>query len=243
MGAERTVGAEPGRAVRRGFLFAPLVLLALGSGALYSRGSQGRSNRLLRVFGLRWEDLRFPGQWYRIFTSPYVQSAGDLGFSLLVLLALFVLSEYRFGTKRTIVTFVLTDVLSSLLILIVLRALELRGWAWASVIHERDGGASSGSIGVAVALIASTTRRWLRRSMAMLLAITLLVSLVWSRELADRQHVIAALAGFGLVAGERRARRLPDGKFAGADPSQIPEEFHGGAAVRPKRGRGRQEHR
>lgn len=206
-GAEPTVGAEPGRAPRHRFLFAPLVLLALGLGAMYSRGSEGRSNRLMLVFGLRWEDLRLPGQWYRIFTSPYVQPAGDLGFSLLVLLALFVLSEYRFGTKRTIVTFVLTDVLSSLLILIVLRALELRGWAWASVIHERDGGASSGSIGVAVALIASTTWRWLRRSMATLLAVALLVSLVWSRELADRQHVIAALVGLGLVAGERRAAR------------------------------------
>lgn len=244
MGAARTDGTGPAPRPRRLFLFAPLVLLALGSGALYSRGSEARSNRLLQLFGLRWDDLRFPGQWYRIFTSPYVQPAGDLGFSLLVVLALFTLSEHRFGTKRTMVTFVLTDVLSTLLILFVLRGFELRGWRWTSVIHERDGGASSGSIGVVVLLIASTTRTWLRRIMATLLVMALLVSLVWSRELADRQHAIAALVSLGLVAGERRAeRRRLSAKSAHTDPSQISEEFHGGATARPKRGGGRHENR
>lgn len=197
---------NPHRSKRRHLLlFAPPVLLALGSGALYSRGSEIRSKRLLRVFGLRWDDLRLPGQWYRMFTSPYVQPAGDLGYSFLVLLVLLVVSEYRFGTKRLIVTFVLTDVISTLLVLFGLRFVELRGLAWASVIHERDGGASSGSIGVVVALIASATATWLRWCAAALLTIALLISLVWSPELADRQHFVAALVGLCLVVVERRA--------------------------------------
>ena len=194
---------EPGPKRCR-WLFSPPVLVALGCGALYSRGSEIRSSRLLRVFGLRWDDLRVPGQWYRIFTSPYVQPAGDLGFSLFVLLVLLVASEHRFGTKRLIVTFVLTDVISTLLVLVGLRFVELRGWAWASVIHERDGGASSGSIGVVVALIASATKTWLRWSAAALLAIALLTSLVWSPELADRQHFVAAIVGLFLVVVERQ---------------------------------------
>ena len=189
--AERTA-----RTPRRGLLGAPFTVFVVGllsAGGWWARGSPARSHRLLELFGLRWEDLVQPFQWFRVVSSPYVQPDADLGVSLVVLLAFLLVAERRFGTRRTIATFVATDVLSTVAVFLTMRVLEVFGSITASVIHIRDGGSSSGTIGVAVALLATTQHTAFRRLAATGLAGLLLERVVRSHELADWQHLAAGL--------------------------------------------------
>ena len=186
----------PTRFFRRrlhGVPFTMFVVGALSAGGCWARGSTARSQRLLELLGLRWEDLIQPFQWFRVVSSPYVQPDADLGVSLLVLLACLLVAEQRFGTRRTIVTFVATDVLSTVAVFLTMRILEVFGSITASVIHIRDGGSSSGTIGVAAALLAATRHTTLRCVAATGLAGLLLERVVRSHELADWQHLAAGL--------------------------------------------------
>ena len=173
--------------------FTVFVVGALSAGGWWARGSTARSHRLLELFGLRWEDLVEPFQWFRVISSPYVQPDADLGVSLVVLLAFLLVAERRFGTRRTVATFVATDVLSTVAVFLTMRILEVFGSITASVIHIRDGGSSSGTIGVAVALLATTRHTAFRRLAATGLAGLLLERVVRSHELADWQHLAAGL--------------------------------------------------
>ena len=190
-------------------VFAPLLIAVLGLGGLWARGSMIRSAQMIDRFGLRWEDFAHPPQWYRVLASPYVQPEADLGISLLALLALLVLliaAELRFGTWQTVRTFVITDVISSLAVFVGLHIAELNGNRWAAIIHRRDGGASSGTIGVVLAFLLTLQHTWIRRSLIGALALVLLRALIFSRELADIQHVAAALVGYAIARSSRRTR-------------------------------------
>ena len=202
-----TESNKPGKSQRP--VFAPFLITVLGLGELWARGSMIRSAQMIDRFGLRWEDFALPLQWYRVLTSPYVQPEADLGISLLALLALLVLliaAERRFGTWQTVRTFVITDVISSLAVFVGLHIAELNGNRWAAIIHRRDGGASSGTIGVVLEFLLALQQTWIRRSLIGVLGLVLLHALIFSRELADIQHVAAAFVGYAIARSSSRAQ-------------------------------------
>lgn len=190
-----------GRAMlyRGRFLFAPVVAVTLIAGAWWTDDRSSRSASLLHRFGLRWTDLGQPTQWFRIFTSPYVQPGGSLSVSLLGLLVLLAVAEFRLGTRRVIEAFAATDIISTLTVLVVMRTVESGGSTWAAVIHQRDGGASSGAIGVVAALVGSIRNRWWQAAVAALGASLLVYAVIGSTEVADRQHLAAAAVGWLLA--------------------------------------------
>ena len=166
-----------------------------------------RSRRLLDLFGVRWDDLAHPLQWFRLFTSPYVQPDTEFGAALLIGLALCVCAELRLGSRRTAAMFVGTDLISTLTVFVALRLLEAGGSHWAAMIHHRDGGASSGTIGIVVALLASLPDRRIRLVGGALLVVTLLRALPGSSELADRQHLAALVIAMVAVRLTGRHRK------------------------------------
>jgi len=190
----------PDRLRRSWPIFGPIVVISLTAQGWWARGSGPRADQLLQRFGLRWDDLGQPRQWFRLLTSPYAQPDADLSVSLVALMVMLVSAERRLGTRRTIITFVTTDVLSTLAVFTAMRLAEYAGGPGASIIHVRDGGASSGTIGVVVAYISALDQQLVRWVATVALGLTLLRGVLWFDELADRQHLVAALVGVGLVA-------------------------------------------
>ncbi len=172
-------------------VFAITVLTVLGVGRWWSHGDPKLVAELVNRFGLRWDDLAHPGQWFRVLTSPYVQPDTDT--TLLGLFSVFVIAEVTLGTKRTLRTFVATDAVSTLTVLVALRLAETFNASWASVIHIRDGGASSGTIGVVTTLLAQVQSVSGRRATLAALLVWLTFDAITSAELAGYQHLVASV--------------------------------------------------
>ncbi len=157
--------------------------------------------QLLRHFGLAWRDLlRF--QWWRVATSPLVQTGSGLAWGNVVLLAVLPpLAEWRLGSRRSVVVFALSDWLSTLPVLLGVRlAAALGSDAAARTLLVRDGGSSSGTWGLAAALAWRLSgKRWRWPMIGALLAYQV-VFMVWRHRLFDVQHAGAIMASVAVSA-------------------------------------------
>lgn len=191
----RSVGARASAVARR-FPFS----LALAGVVLWFMAATAAAPRihgqLLRHLGLSWADLTHL-QWWRLATSPLVQTKPGFVWGNVALVALLVpLAEWRLGSRRSIATFALGDWLSTLPVLVAVRAAAVWGNdAAARVVVERDGGSSSGTWALAAALAWRLPgRRW-RGGVAGALLGYQLVLVAWRHRLFDVQHAGAVVAG------------------------------------------------
>ena len=156
--------------------------------------------RLVQLFALNWNDL-VDLQWYRILTSPLVQTKEHFDWTILLLLTAFVpWYEMLEGSSRAVAVFFFGDALSTLAALIVFRVLATLGDGKALLwTVERDSGASSGCF-ASLGALAVALHGWQRVAV---LAIGLgihVVRLVVRHHEADYQHLAAWLTGIAVAA-------------------------------------------
>ena len=172
-----------------------------------SAGDPAYHQALADRFAVSWPALAGLELW-RIPLSSLVQE--DVGWvpQILALLGALAFTEARLGTRRTLVSFVVCDALSTVP---VLTGLHLAG-AWvpaaARLADVPNLGSSSGLYGVAAAGIASLAPSRLRTSAALAFAGGLLATGAMDPELSAWQHALAATVGATLVLG------LPDWREA-----------------------------
>lgn len=172
-------------------LFALVVAAAVVAGQFWTTSTIRNTGRLMELFGLRWTDLAQPRQWFRLFTSPYVQPEADV--TLMVLIVALLIAEARLGTRLVATWFVLCDITSTLTILVALRIGAAFGPSWSATLHLRDGGMSSGSIGVAVLFLWRKRENVWSKRVIVLFAAWLIRSAFVDRELATNQHLASAV--------------------------------------------------
>ena len=170
-------------------------------------------DRLVSALGLSWPDLE-QGELWRIPASALVNAEPGLQWSIVLLLVFVPLAESRLGSVRTLVTFFVADMASSLSTLSVLRAADLAGDESAGdLAATHDVGSSSGCYGLAAMLVVSLRPGRARQLAAAALAAWLVGEVAVNRDLADWQHAISAAAGAALALAlrrrESRAGRLP----------------------------------
>lgn len=163
--------------------------------------------RLVSALGLSWPDLE-RGELWRIPASALVNEEPGLQWAIILLLVFVPLAESRFGSVRTLVTFFVADLASSLSTLSVLRVADLAGDEQAGELaRAHDVGSSSGCYGLAAALAVSLPPGRTRLVAAGALSVWLVGALVVNRDLADAQHAISAAAGAALTLA-LRARQV-----------------------------------
>lgn len=169
--------------------------------------------RLVSALGLSWPDLE-KGELWRIPASALVNEEPGLQWAIILLLVFVPLAESRLGSVRTLVTFFVADLASSLSTLSVLRAADLAGDEQAGELaRTHDVGSSSGCYGLAAALAVSLPPGRTRLLASGVLAAWLAGALVVNRDLADAQHAISAAAGAALTLAPRlrQGRGRPTG--------------------------------
>lgn len=189
--------------------------------------------QLVRHFGLAWRDLLHL-QWWRLGTSPLVQtSAGFVWGNVALLVVLLPLAEWRLGSRRSIVVFALGDWLSTVPVLVGVRVAAALGSGDATrVLAERDGGSSSGAWALAAALTWSIPgarrRRWI--AVGAVLGYQL-VLLAVRRDLVDLQHAGAVVAGWLVSVAAARPGWWRVGRRAGGAPPAADAEPVGAGAT------------
>lgn len=151
---------------------------------------------------------------YRLVTSPLLQTEPGFAPAIIGLTTFAVpLFELRAGTLQTIVTFFIGDWLSTVPILLVLKAAAMLGSAAAeTLVRMPDSGSSCGALACLGAFAVSLPPR-LRPVAVGALAVGLGVRLVFWHRLYDYQHLLAAVVGIaaGLAwshVARRRAERV-----------------------------------
>ncbi len=178
-------------------LFALSVTAAVVAEKLWTTSQALKTGRLMERFGLRWTDLGQPRQWFRLFASSYVQPEADV--TLVVLVVALLIAEVPLGTRRVATCFVLSDLLSTLIVLVALRFGVAVGFPWSATLHLRDGGMSSGSMGVAVVFLWQNRRSILSQTVGVAFAAWLIASALIDRELPSTQHFVSAAITFAFL--------------------------------------------
>lgn len=169
---------------------------------------EGTYRHLVRHFALGWNDLLHLQLW-RQPTAQLLQTRPGWVFSnLLLLVAVLPLAERRLGSLRTIVLFFGGDALSTIPVLVGLRlATALGSEPAAHALARRDGGLSSGAWVLAAALAWTMPKGRLRNAVLAGEGLVLVGLVAFRHRLFDLQHLVAALAGIGLIAVLNRRRR------------------------------------
>lgn len=174
-------------------------------------------------FGLSWPDL-FDLDIWRVFASALVQTdPGFVGGNALMVVAVMPVVEWLFGTRRTLLTFWLGNLITTIPVLFALRALgEIGDIDALDFAYSRDAGSSAGLWALAGTLITRLNgRRRQFAALAAVLAVHLVLALA-TAEVSNYQHLVATAVGFGLglivIEGSMRAwararlRRLIPGR-------------------------------
>lgn len=170
--------------------------------------------QLFAATGSSWDTVAH-GQLWRLLASPVVQtSPGLVWVNLLLGLLAFLVVEARLGSRWAVVGFFAGDLLSSVPVVLVLRALAGTGVGAAQeALHRLDGGSSAGTWALLAVAVLTLPRRRVRRAAAALLVLGLAIALAVDQQLFDVQHLVSVLGVLGLAA----ARRLRPG-HPRADP-------------------------
>ncbi len=167
---------------------------------------------------LAWDDLLELQVW-RIVTSPLIQPRPGFLPSNVQLLLLFVpLAAVVVGPARAVIGFFVSDWLSSLPTLVVLRLLGAAGDDWAlGQARAPDAGSSSGAFGLAGIVVVTPRRRPVRVALVLILAAFHCYRLARFHFLFDAQHAAASTAGLLVGVRWRRSSASFDGLPSGLE--------------------------
>jgi phosphatidylglycerol lysyltransferase len=153
-------------------------------------------DRLRSTFDYNWYDLAQRHQLYRLITAIFIEQGHGIRLGVLSLIPLVGVSEYVLGSRRSFVVFFLSDLCSSIPILVFARLLAQSGSAPAMrVLETRDGGTSAAMFGLIAAAALTLREPRLCRVCVCALIVYLAGALVLFHRLFDVQHVGAALVG------------------------------------------------
>lgn len=188
--------------------------------------------RMLRRFGTTWH-LLVSGQLWRLATGVLVQGTPGIRWSIMVPFLWVGVAEWFLGWRRTGTLFFLTDWLSTVPILIVLRIHSAHS-AWAAMeIRRLDCGSSAAIYGTLAGFCASRRgpNAWIGPTLALQSLVTIWLT---NRRFFDVQHLVASCVGvgFGLWFG-RHPRTLEPERIRGNGPAS---DSHGQTRMRPLAG-------
>ena len=163
----------------------------------------------LAAWGFGAADLA-GGRWYQVALAAFQIVDPYLAVSMLAtVLALVGACEYRLGTARTVVIFVVTHVAGSLAVVTVAKALAARANPWGiSVVGGREVGASAGAVGALAAWLTWFPGR-LRRPGILVCAGFLMVAFLGQVHPWDVAHAAAFATGF-LLGTVMQRTELPE---------------------------------
>ena len=152
--------------------------------------------RMVGWFGTTWQ-LLLHGQVWRLATAVLVEDQPGIRWSIMVPFLWVGVAEWHLGWRRTGLVFFLTDWLSTVPVLIVLRIASAHSVWSATELARLDVGTSSAIYGTLAAFCASRrgSNAWLAPTIVMQSLITIWLT---NRRLFDIQHVVAAGVGIGL---------------------------------------------
>ena len=179
-----------------------------------SLSSPATHARAVRTLGTNWHTL-VTGHVWRLVTGVLTEDQPGLRWSILIPFIWVGVAEWYLGWRRTSVVFFLSDWLSTIPVLIVLRIASAHSLWSAGEIVRFDCGSSSAIFGTLAAFCAS--RRGPNWWIAPALLVQSMVT-IWltNHRLSDVQHLVAIGVGlaFGVII---RQRSLEVGSPAGAD--------------------------
>ena len=151
--------------------------------------------RMVGWFGITWK-LLLHGQVWRLATAVLVEDQPGIRWSIMVPFLWVGVAEWHLGWRRTGFVFFLTDWLSTVPVLIVLRIASAHSTWSATELARLDVGTSSAIYGTLAAFCASRrgSNAWLAPTIVMQSLITIWLT---NRRLFDIQHVVAAGVGIG----------------------------------------------
>jgi hypothetical protein len=197
----RTGRTVPGR-LRFTLLLSGVLLLLQGL-----PGGARVNTKLVRAFGITWHTFA-TGQLWRLVTDVLVQGKPGLRWSILIPFIWVGIAEWHLGWRRTAIAFFVTDWVSTVSTLIVLRTVLVHSHWAARQIAIFDTGSSAAIYGTLAAFCAS--RRGPNSWIAPVLLVQTMVT-IWltNHRLFDVQHLISITVG--LVLGVAVYRRDPAG--------------------------------
>ena len=168
---------------------------------------QAMHRRLVRDLGTTW-NLLVGGQVWRLATAVMVEDQPGIRWSIIVPFIWVGVAEWYFGWRRTCTVFFLTDWLSTIVILVVLRiAANHSSWS-AAEIAMLDCGTSAAIYGTIAAFCASRRgpNAWIGPTLVVQSLVTIWLT---NRRLFDVEHLGAAAVGicFGLWFGTHPVRQ------------------------------------
>jgi len=174
---------------------------------------------VVREFGINWRTLS-TGQVWRLVTDVLVQGAHGLRWSIMIPFLWVGVAEWHLGWRRTATTFFVTDWVSTISTLIVLRVASPHSHWSAQQIARFDSGSSAAIYGTLAAFCAS--RRGPNSWVAPALLVQSFVT-IWltNRRLFDVQHLIAIAVGLVLGVVFRRNDRRAEATATNRSPLQV----------------------
>jgi hypothetical protein len=187
----RTGRTVPGR-LRFTLLLVAVLLLLQGL-----PGGARTNTKLVRSFGITWHTFA-TGQLWRLVTDVLVQGKPGLRWSILVPFIWVGIAEWHLGWRRTAIAFFVSDWVSTVSILIVLRTVLVHSHWAARQISIFDTGSSAAIYGTLAAFCASRRgpNTWIA---PVLLVQTMFTIWLTNHRIFDIQHLISI--GAGLVLG------------------------------------------
>ena len=199
-GIIRTGRTVPGR-LRFTLLLTAVLLLLQGL-----PGGVTANRKVVRAFGITWHTFA-TGQLWRLVTDVLVQGRPGLRWSILLPFVWVGIAEWHLGWRRAAFAFFVTDWVSTVSTLIVLRMDVHSHWA-ARQIAIFDSGSSAAIYGTLAAFLASRCgpNSWIA---PVLLVQTMVTIWLTNHRLFDVQHLISITVG--LVLGVAFYRQDPVG--------------------------------
>ncbi len=165
------------------------------------------------------------GHWSNLFTNQLLTRNTFMALSICLSMLVFLgLYEALAGSVRSVVVVVVCGIIGPLGVEAVLGLANVLGSSWAAnTLSTLDFGASAVTAGAGGALVALLRWRWLR----ILGVIFVLGGLVLHHQLADWEHLISFIFGFGLgillgprpqVVADREASGVPSGQASRTGP-------------------------
>jgi hypothetical protein len=180
-----------------------------------SYGDRTAHVRTVKRLGINWHTLA-SGQVWRLATAVLIQGQPGLRWSILLPFVWVGIAEWHLGWRRTAIAFFLTDWLSTVSVLVVLRFESVHSLWSAQQIAGFDSGSSSAIYGTLAAFCASRTgpNAWIAPGILVQSMITIWLT---NHRVFDVQHLVAIAVGLMLGFIMRRRSSLGIGGMMGAD--------------------------
>ena len=196
------------RAARRLTVRLPFTLMigAVVLGVQLSSAGRTSHARAVRWLGTNWHTLA-TGQVWRLVTGVLTEDKAGLRLSILVPFVWVGIAEWHLGWRRTAVAYFVTDSLSTVSVLVVLRLASTHSLWSAQQIARFDCGSSAAIYGTLALYCASRIgpNAWLASVILVQMAVTMLLT---DHRVQDIQHVVAISLSLVLGLAFRRRDRV-----------------------------------